>query len=256
MLVVCGLVVGGACGSSSSPDDASTSAREPSEPSESITVFAASSLTAPFTEIGAAFMSANPGSTVTFNFAASSELVTQIGEGAPADVFASADLSNMERLTRQDRHIESPAVFATNIAEIVVEPGNPEGIDSIADLERDDLIVVQCALEVPCGSYAAQIFDAADVMVTPSSYEENVKAVVAKVALGEADAGIVYASDVVAAGSTVAGVAIPSEVNVVAQYPIVVLDHASSATTARAFVAFVLSDVGQAILIDHGFRRA
>jgi len=156
-----------------------------------VTVFAAASLTAAFTELGDAFTAANPGAEVTFSFAGSSELVAQLREGAPADVFASADLANMAVLTDADLVDGQPEVFATNAAEIIVEAGNPRGITGVADLENDDLVVVQCAPEVPCGAYAEQVFANAGVTVTPSSLEQNVKAVATKVLLGEADAGVV-----------------------------------------------------------------
>ena len=218
-----------------------------------VTVFAAASLTAAFTEIGDAFMVENPDANVTFNFAASSELVTQIGEGAPADVFASADLSIMTKLTDAGNNATEPVVFATNLAEIIVGPGNPKGITSVADLANEDLIVILCAPEVPCGKYAAKIFENAGVAVTPKSLEENVKAVVTKVTLGEADAGIVYATDVIAAGADAEGVATPADINVVAEYPIAVTKEASNAEGAQAFIDFMNSEQGQKILASYGF---
>jgi molybdate transport system substrate-binding protein len=218
-----------------------------------VTVFAAASLTAAFTEIGEAFIVENPDANVTFNFAASSELVTQIGEGAPADVFASADLSSMTKLTDAGNNAAEPVVFATNLAEIIVAPGNPEGITGVADLANQDLIVVQCAPEVPCGRYAEQIVANAGVTVTPKSFEQNVKAVVTKVTLGEADAGIVYTTDVTAAGADADGVEIPADINVVAQYPIAVTTQAPNAQGAQAFIDFVTGEQGQTILASSGF---
>lgn len=218
-----------------------------------VTVFAAASLTDAFTELGDAFSAAHPGADVTFNFAASSELVTQIGEGAPADVFASADLADMAKLTEAGNHASEPVVFTTNRAQIIVERGNPRGITTVADLGRDDLVVVACAPEVPCGRYAQQILDKAGVTVTFASLEENVRAVVSKVTLGEADAGIVYATDVAGAGDAADGVDIPAAVNVVAEYPIVVIKDAPHPDAAQAFVDFVLSEPGRTILESHGF---
>jgi molybdate transport system substrate-binding protein len=219
-----------------------------------VTVFAAASLTAAFTEIADAFMTANPDAEVTFNFAASSELVTQINEGgAPVDVFASADQSNMTKLTDAGNNRSDPVVFATNVLEIIVERGNPMGITGVADLANDDLIVVTCAPEVPCGNYAQQIFDAAGVTVTPDSLEENVKAVVTKVTAGEADAGIVYKTDVTAAGDDADGVEIPPDINVVAEYPIAATKDAPNPEAAQAFIDFVLGQDGQAILAEYGF---
>lgn len=237
--------VAAACGSDDAVSDTETSG--------DITVFAAASLTAAFTEIGDAFMTEYPDSKVTFNFAASSELVTQIGEGAPADVFASADQSNMTKLTDAGNNATQPELFATNLLEVIVGPGNPKGITGVADLADENLIVVTCAPEVPCGKYAAQIFESAGVTVTPKSLEENVKAVVSKVTLGEADAGIVYATDVTAVGDKAAGVEIPADINVTADYPIVVTKEAANAEGAQAFIDFVTGEQGQKILAAYGF---
>jgi molybdate transport system substrate-binding protein len=234
-----------ACGSDGAAGDDTTPA--------DITVFAAASLTAAFTELGDAFMSANPGAEVTFSFAGSSELVAQLREGAPADVFASADLSNMGALTDIGLVDGEPAVFAANAAEIIVEAGNPFDIAGVDDLADDDLVVVQCAPEVPCGAYAEQVLTNAGVTVTPASLEQNVKAVVTKVLLGEADAGIVYRTDVLAAGDDADGVAIPDDVNVVAEYPIALLEDASDPLGGRSFIDFVQSAAGQEILADFGF---
>lgn len=229
-------------------------ASEPSGSSSgSITVFAASSLTAAFQEIGAAFTTTHPGSDITFNFAGSSELVAQIVEGAPAHVFASADRANMERLTEADGTASDPVVFATNTMAIIVEAGNPSGIASLADLARSDLSVVLCSGEVPCGKYADDVLAKADVEVTPKSLEQNAKSAVSKVVTGEADAAIVFATDVVAAGGSASGIDIPVEQNVTAQYPIAVTARAAGNVTAVAFVEFVRSDAGQQILQRHGF---
>jgi molybdate transport system substrate-binding protein len=222
-----------------------------------ITVFAAASLTDAFTAVADEFEASNTASAeasrVTLSFAASSELVTQIVEGAPADVFASADRASMDVLVDAGAARGDPVVFATNELAIVVAPGNPEGITGLPDLAGDDLLVVTCAPEVPCGAYARQALGASGVALTPVSLEENVRAVVAKVALGEADAGIVYATDAVAAGDDVDAVAIPDDVNVVAEYPIAVTADARSSATATEFLAFVLSERGQEILAGFGF---
>ena len=218
-----------------------------------LTVFAAASLTAAFTELGEAFEAEDRDVTVTFNFAASSELAAQVLEGAPVDVFASADAASMARLTDADATDGEPVVFATNAAAIVVAPGNPLGITGLADLADDDLVVVACAPEVPCGRYATQVLDLAGVDLTPRSFEENVRAVVSKVVLGEADAGIAYVTDVLAAGEQASGVAIPDEVNVVAEYPIAVVADAAAPGAARRFVEFVRSDPGREILASNGF---
>ncbi len=221
-----------------------------------VTVFAASSLTEAFTAIGDAFRAANPATTVRFNFAGSGDLVAQIDQGAPADVFASADESNMAELVDAGGNAGEPVVIATNTFEIIVGPGNPSGISSVADLADPDLIVVQCADTVPCGMGAAQVLANAGVTVTPKSFEEKVKGVVTKVTAGEADAGIVFATDVLAAGSAAEGVPIPAEVNAVSTYPIVVTRDAPNAAAAQAFVDFVVGADGQAILRKYGFLAA
>ena len=224
-----------------------------SAPGADVTVFAAASLTAAFSELGDAFMADHPEAEVRFNFAGSSELVAQIRDGAPADVFASADQANMETLIEAELGSAYPVVFATNAVEFIVEAGNPEGIRSVGDLADDNLVVVQCALEVPCGAYAAEVLASARVNVAPKSFEANVNAVVTKVTLGEADAGIVYRTDVLAAVDQVEGVAIPSDINVVAEYPIAVTATASNPVGAGRFIEFVLSGAGQDILSSYGF---
>jgi molybdate transport system substrate-binding protein len=251
--VLMGLAVLGLALTSCADDDSPTTETPASMVSGPLMVFAAASLTDAFTELGDAFTTTNPEVAITFNFAASSQLVTQIGEGAPADVFASADVATMTKLTETGATGSDPVVFTTNIAEIIVEPGNPEGITGLADLARPELIVISCAPEVPCGRYAQQILDNAGVTVEFKSLEENVRAVVSKVTLGEADAGIVYVTDVLAAGDAATGVPIPVDVNVVAEYPIAITAEAPNPDAAQAFVDFVLSEEGQAILASYGF---
>ena len=218
-----------------------------------VTVFAAASLTEAFTELGDAFVETTADASATFNFAASSELAAQVIEGAPADVYASADLASMAGLVDAEATAGEPVVFAANLSQIVVAEGNPLGITGVEDLADDDLIVVTCAPQVPCGSYATRIFENAGVTVDPASFEENVKAVVTKVTLGEADAGIAYATDVDAAGAAASGVDIPADLTVVAEYPIVLTAEAPNPDGGRAFIDFVLSDAGQAILASYGF---
>lgn len=171
-------------------------------------------------------------------------------EGAPADVFASADQANMQKVVDAGS-VSSTAVFASNRLQIVVGPGNPKGIRSLADLARPGLVVVLCAPAVPCGAYGAQALGRAGVTVHPASQEQDVKAVVSKVQLGEADAGIVYQTDVRAAGAAVQGVDIPADQNVPVEYPIAVLKRADPA--AARFVDFVRSPAGQRILGGFGF---
>jgi molybdate transport system substrate-binding protein len=218
-----------------------------------ITVFAAASLTAAFTEVGTAFTKANPQAKATFSFDASSALVAQIIQGAPADLFASADTANMTKLTQPGLNAESPVVFATNLLGIIVPKGNPKGITGVADLASPDLKVVLCADGVPCGTYAKQILASADVTVTPVSLEQNVKGVVTKVTAGEADAGIVYVTDITAAGDAAQAVAIPADINVVAQYPIAAVKTTKLLATSDAFIDFLTGSAGQAILAKYGF---
>ena len=218
-----------------------------------LAVFAAASLTDAFTVIGDDFTAANPDVEVTFNFGSSSDLVTQIDEGAPVDVYASADEANMSRLSDAGGAAGQPQSFATNTLEIIVEPGNPRDITTLADLGDDDLIVVTCDPEVPIGAYSQQVLAKAGVTVEPDSLEENVKAVANKVILGEADAGVVYATDVAAAGDGADGVEIPADVNVTATYPMVVTAGAPNPAAGAAFRDFVLGADGQRVLAAFGF---
>jgi molybdate transport system substrate-binding protein len=229
----------------------------PGRPAGSITVFAAASLTDSFEALGDAYQKANAGTTVKFNFAGSPTLVTQIEQGAPADVFASADTANMDKL-KTDGFTDgaSPSVFAHNKLEILVAPGNPKHISSLADLAKPGVIYISAGPTVPAGKYASQALGNAGVKVTPKSLETDVKSVVSKVELGEADAGIVYSTDVRAAGSKVAGVEIPDEENVVATYPISGLKSTKNVTSAESFIQFVVSADGRAILASYGFQKA
>jgi molybdate transport system substrate-binding protein len=216
-----------------------------------IKVFAAASLTAAFTELGEDFTAANGGTGVTFNFAGSQALATQIRQGAPADVFASADLANMDKVKDL---VGTPRNFASNRLQIVVEKGNSKGVTGLGDLASSDLKVVLAAEEVPAGKYAKQVLDQAGVTVRPVSQEDNVKAVVTKVSLGEADAGIVYVTDVAAGGDRVEGVDIPEDQNVTATYPIATVEASKAPDQAQAFVDLVLSPAGRRVLERHGFR--
>ena len=221
--------------------------------SGTVVVFAAASLTEAFQKLGTDFHARHPAATVQLVFAGSSTLVTQLTQGAQADVFASADQANMDKVTAAGLGAAPPAGFAGNRLEIVVEAGNPKHLTGLADLARPGLVVVLAGPTVPVGRYAAQALQAAGVRVTPASQETDVKAVVSKVALGEADAGIVYVTDVRAGGARVAGVPVPDQYNVVAHYPVVRLRAASAPTTAQAFIDFLLSPAGQKTLQGFGF---
>jgi molybdate transport system substrate-binding protein len=230
-----------------------TATAKASNLSGSLVVFAATSLTDVFNKIGTQFHAANPGVTVKFNYNGSSSLATQINQGAPADVFASASPKNMTTVTDQHMTSTTPKDFTSNTGEIMVEAGNPDHIKSVADLASSSLKVVTCAPEVPCGALATAIFKNAGVTVKPVSQEQNVGGVVTKVSLGEADAGIVYVTDVKANGSKTTGVAIPDNQNQVTDYPIAEVKGAPNAAAATAFISYVLGPNGQSILNSFGF---
>lgn len=243
-----------ACGGD---DDDDAAASEPTEAASelngSLLVFAAASLTEAFGELGDAFEEANPDLTVDFHFAGSSALATQIQEAAPADVFASANESNMEKVVHTGEVTAEPQIFVTNILEIAVPAGNPGGVDGLDDFANPDLLIGLCAEEVPCGQFGREAL--ANAVVTPSidTDDPDVRSLLTKVEAGELDAGIVYQTDVQSAGDTVEGVEIPSDENIVATYPIAPLAAAPNAEAAEAFIAFVLSSEGQDILASYGF---
>ena len=218
-----------------------------------LVVLAAASLGEALRDVAAAFESKHPGLTVQSSFAGSPTLAHQIEEGAPADVFASADEATMQRLVDGGLVAGSPTIFARNRLAIVVPPGNPKGIHALADLARPGLAVVLCAPAVPAGRYAREAVAKAGVRVPEASEEADVKAVVTKVRLGEADAGIAYATDVRAAAGVVDGVALPEAHDVIARYPVAVLRDARNRGAAEAFVAFLASEDGVRILARFGF---
>ncbi|MEJ7633919.1 molybdate ABC transporter substrate-binding protein [Aeromicrobium sp.] len=242
-----------ACGSSDS-DSASGDATKAPE-TTTITVFAAASLKDTFTEIGKQFEAANDGVTVTFNFAGSSDLVAQIQQGAPADVFASADTKNMDKATGDDLVEGTPRDFAKNTLQIATPPDNPARIASIDDLADSGVKVVLCAAEVPCGAAAAGVEKAAGVDIKPVSEEQSVTDVLGKVVSGEADAGLVYVTDVKAAGDTVKGVTFPESAEVINTYPIAALSGSKNAGVAQAFADHVVGAKGQAVLATAGFAK-
>ncbi|WP_243059219.1 molybdate ABC transporter substrate-binding protein [Nocardioides sp. SR21] len=221
--------------------------------STTLTVYAAASLTASFEEIAAEFEAEHDGVEVRLSFGGSSDLVTQIQGGAPADVFASADTANMDKLVDDDLTGADPQGFATNTLEIVVPPGNPAGITSFQDLAKPGLNLVVCAPAVPCGAASQQVAENAGVTLSPVSEEQSVTDVLAKVTSGEADAGLVYVTDVQAAGDDVEGVEFPESDSVVNTYPIAPVEDSGEADLAEEFVQFVLGDTGQGVLADFGF---
>jgi len=223
------------------------------EVSGSLTVLAAASLTRAFTKIGDEVHAKYPGVDVRFSFAGSPMLVTQIQQGAPADVFASADMANMQKVVSGGFATGAPVVFTRNKLEIAVQAGNPKHIASLSDLTNAAVKVDVCAPGVPCGTYSTTTFAKAGVTVRPVSQEQDVKSVLMKVALGEADAGIVYMTDVKSAGTQVEGVKIPDGLNTTAEYPIVELKSTQHDAAAKAFVDFVEGAQGQRTLASFGF---
>lgn len=221
---------------------------------KTLTVFAAASLTGTFTELGKQFEASHPGVKVNFSFGGSSDLVTQIQSGAPADVFASADQKNMDKLTADQG--SAPVTFASNTLEIITPPDNPGKVDSLDDLADKDLAIAICAPEVPCGSAAAAVAETAGVTLAPDTEEQSVKDVVAKVTSGEADAGLVYVTDVKAAGDKVNGITFPESASTVNVYPITTLKESKNADLASEFAAFVTSTEAQAVFAAAGFAPA
>ena len=217
-----------------------------------ITVFAATSLTDAFTELGTSFESDNPDVAVAFNFGASSALREQILAGAPADVFASANTSNMDEVV-DGGAASDPQDFVTNLLEIAVPAGNEAGITGLDDFANPDLLIGLCAEEVPCGEFGRDALATAGVTPSIDTNEPDVRSLLTKVEAGDLDAGIVYVTDVMAAGDAVEGIDIPADDNVVATYPIAALTDAASRDVADAFVEFVLSDEGRDILQSYGF---
>jgi molybdate transport system substrate-binding protein len=248
LLAACGSSGSGGAGASASPPSSSAPAV-----TGSVTVFAASSLKEAFTTIGQQFEAANPGVKVTFSFAASSALATQIDSGAPADVFASASTATMQQVVDKGG-ASSPTNFVKNVMEIATPPSNPANVTSVNDLAKSSVKVALCQPQVPCGSTAQKVFTNAGITVTPVTQEPDVKSVLAKVTLGEVDAGMVYVTDVKAAGTAVKGVEIPPNVNASTTYPIAALTKATNAAGAAAFIAYVLSSQGQAVLTAAGFE--
>ncbi|WP_447911816.1 molybdate ABC transporter substrate-binding protein [Microbacterium phyllosphaerae] len=249
VLTAAALALTGCAAGAESPTPTATDDSAESTVSGELTVYAAASLSGAFDEIGAAFTEANPDVDFSGVYDGSSTLVTQLLEGAPADVFASADEANMKKL--EDTAV-NPTLFASNTLVIAVPTGNPGGVETLADLA--DVTTVLCAPEVPCGAASATLLSNAGVTLEAASLEQNVTAVLTKVAASEADAGLVYATDVI--GRDDVEVIVPDGADeVVNHYPIAALSEAPNSAAAEAFVAFVLSDEGQRILADFGFGK-
>ena len=250
------LGLGAACGDDKPKESASTSTSATATTAASagnLTVLAAASLSESFKELGAAFEAKHPGSKVTFSFDASSALATQANNGAPADVFASADQANMKKVT-DTGNATGPKVFTHNKLAIIVAKGNPKKVKSLADFAKISFVL--CAPEVPCGKYGLEALSKAKVTAKPKSLETNVKGVVTKVTSGEADAGIGYVTDAKAAAANAEGIDIPDAQNVIAEYPMAVLKQSANSNLAYAWLDFVLSPDAQAVLAKFGFAPA
>jgi molybdate transport system substrate-binding protein len=233
---------------------ATASAPTAANPTGGITVSAAASLTGAFTQIGTQFEKKYKGTDLTFNFDASSALVLQVQSGAPVDVFASADEANMTKLVDGGQVTAKPVDFARNKLAIATKPGNPTKIKSLADLATQGVVAL-CAAEAPCGKYADAALAAAGVTIPADHITRatNAKATLTAVSTGDADAAVVYVTDVKSAGSTVARVKIPDSQNQIAIYPIAPLADATNPTTAKAFAKYVASPAGQKVLEKYGF---
>ncbi|MFR9801573.1 molybdate ABC transporter substrate-binding protein [Pseudonocardia sp. RS010] len=255
-LVVAGVaglavVLVAACGSPSQASGTGGSSAAPEV--RTLTVFAAASLTESFTALEKQFEAAHPGVDVTVNYAGSSDLAQQIVNGAPADVFAAANTSTMKTVAEAGLTAAAPVTFATNVLEIATPPGNPKNVTGLADLARPDVQTVVCAPQVPCGAATQKVEQAAGVTIDPVSEENDVKSVLSKVSTGNADAGLVYVTDVSAAGDTVQGVTFPEADAAVNEYPIAVVKNGPQAGLAQQWVDLVTGDVGRTTLEAQGF---
>ena len=253
VLIAATVALGLAGCASAAPEAPQTPTATQEDLEGSITVFAAASLKGTFAELAEQFEAANPETTVELNFAGSADLVTQITEGAPADVFASADEKSMAKLTDADLVDGEPVDFATNVLEIAVPPTNPAAIETFDDLAAPGVKLVICAPEVPCGAATVTLEQASGVTLSPVSEESSVTDVLGKVLSGEADAGLVYVTDVIAAGDAVDGIEFDESAEAVNTYPIAAVTDADASDVAAAFVAFVTGEAGRAVLTAAGF---
>ena len=246
LLAGCG---GGGGSTAAAPSAAPAAALE----ARTLTVLAAASLTETFNGLEKQFEAAHPGVDVKLNYAGSSDLAQQIVNGAPADVFAAASDATMKTVTDAGQAAATPKIFATNVLEIATAPGNPKGIATFADLAKPDLKVVVCAPQVPCGAAADKIEKATGVTLKPVSEEADVKSTLGKITSGDADAGLVYLTDVASAKGQVQGVEFPEATQATTNYPIAVLKNAPQADLAQQFEDLVTGDAGQQALKTAGF---
>ena len=258
-LAVGALVLAGCSGGST--DTEAETETPASDVSGDLTVYAAASLQGAFEQLGDSFMEEHPDTNLTFSFDGSSVLATQILSGAPVDVFASADEPNMAKITDGDLALGEPDAFATSELVIAVQPGNPFGIESLADLaepgpDGEDPVVVVCAAEVPCGNASQQLLERDGVEISPASEEQNVTAVLTKVREGEADAGLVYRSDVLSTDGEVEGIDIADAEEAAGAYMIAPIEGTASPEAAEAWIAYLNSDEAQELFAELGFGPA
>jgi len=249
-VILAALVAVAAAGCSSSSSTSST----PSSSTGTITVFAAASLMQTFTQLGKQFEAAHKGDTVKFSFGPSSGLATEITSGAPADVFASASPATMDVVVKAG-DAASPQNFAKNVMEVAVPPNNPANVTSVTDLAKSSVKVALCQPQVPCGAVAAEVFKNANITVKPVTLEADVDSVVTQVETGNVDAGMVYVTNVLSAGSKLKGITIPANVNASTLYPIATISSSKHKSEAQAFINYVLSPAGQQVLAAAGFQK-
>jgi molybdate transport system substrate-binding protein len=253
-VIAAALAAVAAAGCSSSGSGSSGSSASASPAGGTITVFAAASLMGTFTTLGKQFEAAHPGDTVKFSFGPSSGLSTQITSGAPADVFASAAPANMDTVVSAG-DASNPQNFAQNTMEVATPPNNPAKVTSVNDLAKKSVKVALCQPQVPCGVVAAEVFKNAGITVKPVTLQPDVKSVLSQVELGSVDAGMVYVTDVLAAGSKVNGVKISASDNASTEYPIATINSSKHKSEAQAFMNYVLSPAGQQVLTAAGFEK-
>jgi molybdate transport system substrate-binding protein len=241
---------GGSSGGTSAPASGSAAPQ-----AQTLTVLAAASLTETFNALGKQFETDHPGVTVKYNYAGSSDLAQQIVNGAPADVFAAASDVTMKTVTDATLTAAKPVTFAKNVLQIATPPGNPKGIATFADLAKPGVKVIVCAPQVPCGAAAQKIEKATNTTLKPVSEEADVKSVLSKVQTGDADAGLVYVTDVNSAGNKVQGVNFPEASQASTNYPIAVLNKAPAADLANQFVTLVTGERGWQALEQAGFAK-
>jgi molybdate transport system substrate-binding protein len=249
-----GAVAVAGCGSSGGSSSSGSASPASSSSTASITVLAAASLTGTFTQLGKQFEAAHKGDTVKFSFGPSSGLAEQITSGAPADVFASAAPANMDTVVKAG-DASNPQDFAKNTAEVAVPPDNPGKVKSVNDLAKKSVKVALCQPQVPCGVVASEVFKNLGIKVKPVTLQPDVKSVLTQVETGNVDAGMVYVTDVQAAGSMVKGVQVPANDNASTLYPIATITSSKHESVAKEFVNYVLSPAGQQVLAAAGFQK-